>query len=702
MPAAIGTALAFIVSNGAAFLGASVAVQATLAAGAAALGRVVLRLGITLGLQLLSSALAPKRNPLPSPTNAQTEIQQPLSPRVCAFGQYRASGTVFWLDAVLDVLYLGIAINHGQISEFVSFHIDSNEVDIDGTDKVTTAPYSANNVYLHHRLGLPTETKYSELLSAFGVDQMRGDGVTTILATIQNPSSAATYNTDYPNGRPTIRATYKARIVWDPRDPAQVRTDETTWQWSENPVLCLLFYMLSPDGFGIPWARFVNSIDMWVAAANVCDEPVPLLAGGTTARYRIAGQFRFTDDPTDVVNQALSTFDGKTWQRGDGSIAVIAGKFVTPTVTIRNQDIVAYETLAMGQDPLTEINGIRAQFLSPDYDYREHEAEPWPTGDAVAELTDDRTATLDLTWVPSVSQARRLMKRAYMRAVGATDQIPWNGTITTNAAGLRAMDERFINVQCDELGISGAFEVGQFTLDPAAVTCDIQISAIDASIDDWDVSEEGTGEGGAFAFVSSFAKVGTTLDVLAEAGGIVGLTCYVACANATGIAATPAGWQLVGKSGPSNGLAIGIFRRVLDGTEGIVTFGSGSGSIMAALFSGMPIPSEVNVVASISTSQPSAQTPITGTAVTTPTLIVAYGATTADVADATFPELLDDTKTEIVGDRTIHHDTGAGITANFRFAIYGFDATLPGAIFVEWGTDYGTNGLIGFAAEAGG
>jgi hypothetical protein len=124
--------------------------------------------------------------------------------------------------------------------------------------------------------------------------------------------------------------------------------------------------------------------------------------------------------------------------------------------------------------------------MAPVHGYKEQDAEAWPTGTAVAALSDDRVMALDLTQVPSMTQARRLMKRAYKRAANG-----WRGTIVTNLWGLKARDERYIHLVLPDLLIDHDFEVMSYQDDMLQVT--LEISQIDSSIDDWDpATEEGT------------------------------------------------------------------------------------------------------------------------------------------------------------------------------------------------------------------
>lgn len=676
MPAAIGAAVA-----------------AVIAFAATPIGAFVVNLAITAAVSLVSGLISRQTSPLPTPTDGQTEIRQPLSPRVRSYGKVRVSGTVWWLDAITDTLYLGLALNHGRIFDYLTFHIDENVVDIDGADKVTTSPYSANNVYLHSRLGVATETKYSDILTGFGVDEVRGDGVASILAVIQHPATAVAYQNAYPNDRPTVRATIKASVVWDPRDSAQDRATETTWTWSENPVVCLLNYLLSADGYGIPYERISPNLQQWKDAADVCDELVDLAAGGTANRYILAGTYRLTDAPADVLAKFCSTCDGRVWTKRDGSIGIAVGKFVPPSVTIANDQILGYSDLIRGQDPVRAIEGVRAQYMSPDHDYREHEAEPWPTGADVLELSEDRTVALDLLWVPSASQARRLMKRAYLRA-----HADWRGTILTNLAGLKAIDERYIRVKIDELGIDDTFEVGRFTLDPNGLTCEIEILAVDASIDEWDATtEEGTADSGTFDFPTVYAKTGTAIDVLSEALGVTGQTAYVFASNTNAVPATPAGWTLVpGMTASVGGLAMVVYRKVLDGSEVSVTVNSSAGAIIVALMNQMPVPVESDLNIEVQTGIPGNQTK---DAITAPYVVFQFGAANSDFDDPSVWFMEDSSKVAIAGVRdTVQR--GGGVTAQLNVMVYP-SASTPVSILAGMTSDHGQNGMLSFIAVPG-
>lgn len=559
MPQAIGFAIASLV-------GASVT-----AATATTIGTIALNVGLGLASTALSLIMAPKVESKPS--EAQQEIKQPLAPRTKSYGRVRKSGTVFWFDtdpasrSTRRDLYMGLALNHGRIAGFDSYHIDDNEVTIDGSGSVTTEPYGGN-VVLTTKLGAPVETAYSVLDDRFNMPNMRGDGVATILGKFRNSSDASNQMERYPGGIPQLRVTMRASVCFDPREPAHDVNDQSTWTWSENLGVIILNYLIDPDGYGMPYSKIEANLDQWIEQLNICDEDVPLKAGGTEKRYRGAGTYDLTERPRDVVERMLAACDGRVWQKRDGSVGFLVGQFSEPTVTIESRDILSY-SLEHGQDALTAVAGLRAQFMSPDHDYREHDAEPWPSGEEVLAFDEDRVAALDLLWAPAHGQCRRIMKRQYLR-----QRASWRGSISTNLAGLRAIDERYIRVVVDELGIDESFEVGKFTLDPSTLRCQIEIVSVGAEIDEWDPdTEEGQSAlSGAEFFASTVSEDGNFTWPEGVQAGDVAVAIDVVGTTGGPTKVVPDGFKEVhtAAGGYSGGFSVArlvISRRICDGGE---------------------------------------------------------------------------------------------------------------------------------------
>jgi hypothetical protein len=446
----------------------------------------LINLGIGLAVSAAAAALQNRRTPIIKPSDGQQEIRQEVPPRRKSYGTVRLSGPIFFSETVLasqELLYIGVLVNHGRIGSFIDYWIDDNQVEIDGSGNVTTAPYT--DVDILTRLGAAAETQYQQIEDNFAVSEFRGDGTASVLIIYDSFADAETQLENYPGGIPRFRTTISGSVVYDPRDQAQDTDDETTWESSDNPIVCLFTYcFLDPDGYGIPFSWVEDNLAEWEAAMDSCDEMVTLASAETEKRYRLAMSFDLTEDPKDVAQRILAACDGRMWPRRDGSMGISVGVFETPTITIGPEAIVGCE-MQRGRDRLDKIMGVRAQYMSPDHDYLEQEADLWPNGADVVTLVEERIASLDLTMVPSHSQARRLMKREYVRNTGG-----WHGTVICNLAGIRARDERFIRLVVPALEIDESFELIDYLQDLDEYRVTLEVSAVPASIDDWDPAEE--------------------------------------------------------------------------------------------------------------------------------------------------------------------------------------------------------------------
>lgn len=515
VPATTAFAIAYVASNTAAFLGASVVAQATIAAAAAALTPTVLAIGLSIAANFAASALLGGKPRVPSikASDGQQSIRQAVTERRKSYGKVQTGGAVWWFDSADGYFYMGLALNHGEIDSIVGYFLEDTEVTVSGND-VTSEPYFKDGnhyVRIFTRLGLSTESKYTQINTAFGVDDVRGDGMATALIVSEGPPSES-FREIFPTGAPPqFRMRYRATKCFDPREAGHDNDDASTWEWTNNPVLCLLDYMKSEDGHRIPYSRILPNIAEWKAAADICDEAINLNAGGTEERYRMGGTYALTQDPKDTLQSFLSTFDGWVYQKFDGSIGIKAGKYSTPTVTVPDSAILGHE-MRRGRDPMYAVNEVQALYTSPSHDYQDQDADPWRDALAISQDGEVRPLRIELPWVQSHTQCRRLMKRQYLRA-----SAEWTGTIVTDMYGLLAAEERYIYVTIEELGIdSESFEITSYSFNPANMTVEIGISSLTSAIDVWDpATEEGTPPGASVGYtdsgISAPTDVGTSI-----------------------------------------------------------------------------------------------------------------------------------------------------------------------------------------------
>jgi hypothetical protein len=287
---------------------------------------------------------------------------------------------------------------------------------------------------------------------------------------------------------PAYRTVARLSRVWDFRDPAQDKDDPSTWTWTRNNTLVALDFHRHKDGMGL--ARFDDILltqaaleEDWIPSANICDEDI-----GGEPRYTCSGIYELPNaNPADVLNEIMKGCDGQPYERSDGAIGWRVGKTVAPVVHLTDDDIEAYDGMVRGENVFLACNEVTATYTSPDHDYQQIEAQAWRDEADISARGQVLTQPIELPWVTSHSQARRLMKIAFHRF-----NAELRGTLIVNMAGLLARNQRFITVTCAELNIAAqTFEIVSF--DPIVgdfVGARIGVVSFDQAAYDWDPETE--------------------------------------------------------------------------------------------------------------------------------------------------------------------------------------------------------------------
>lgn len=360
----------------------------------------------------------------------------------------------------------------------------------------------------------------AQLITAFPgqwTTNHRLQGVATAMVAFQDvpPDSQTAV---YPSGVPAFRLVAQFTYVYDPRAPTQNPLDKTTWQWSDNAALVILDYLTHADGFNRPRSLF--NVASFQLAAQVCDNQIPLAAGGTEPRYRIWNTYDLTEKPADVLNRLLAACDGYLYQLADGTWGLRVGIWEQPSVSFADADVISYQ-LAQGNNALAAFNQLTVTFVWSVNDYQQTQAQDWEDAASIATY-GERTSHLDLPAVPSPSQARRLAKVAMAKGNPA-----WTGKVVLKPRGLAALGEKFVNIAISELGIATSFLVQglQLAADLSSVTLDV--ISLDATAYSWNPAvEEGSvpvttadiAFGGAASVPTSFTWAGV-YDGLVPGGG---------------------------------------------------------------------------------------------------------------------------------------------------------------------------------------
>lgn len=476
----IALQISALAANAAVALGGSLATVHTV--GAIAYSAASIGVPLAAGL-LATSALTPG---VPKQT-VQTPINQPVASRVSGFGECRLSGVRALFETSGEKAVDVLALHDGKINAFTGYYLNDDLVTLSGGYVVSPdgKKYSGGDrCKILTRLGEDTETAFAEVTALFpGVwsSTHRGDGVASV-AMICRQATKKHQLDRWPNGVPLLSVSAELQLVYDPRDVVQIQGDKSTYVYSDNPILCLLAYLTDASGgMGLDYpTRISPAVADWIAAADLCDATVTLSDASTETRYRCAGVYRHDNPPSDVIAQLLSTCDGWLALRGDGAFTVRAGLYADPTVTILDKHVVA-ETVRYFIGDEEAVNEIAVSFTNPATGFQEDEAgTPLRNAADIAARGVVRSQKLDLSWVPSATQARRLGERQLTRHSARL-----RGTTRTNLYGLNALGERYLQRTSTENAALAdvVVEVIKVTIDLQGLAVTFDWIEADAAID---------------------------------------------------------------------------------------------------------------------------------------------------------------------------------------------------------------------------
>lgn len=307
-------------------------------------------------------------------------------------------------------------------------------------------------------------------------------------------------------GRITVRV--KGALLYDPRRDSTVpggsgshrANDQTTWAWvsddvGRNPALQLLWYLLGwriqnadtgqwmlAVGLGLPVARI--DLPSFIAAANLCDEPVALAAGGTEPRYRSDGVFSEGDDPSLVFENLLAAMNGVLRDAGGKLVLdVLHNDLGSPVLDLSADDVIG-EFTWLQTPPIDQyFNVVRGQYVDAS-DEGLYQMADYPDVALAAPDGIERPQPFNLPMVQSASQAQRLVKQYLQRA-----QYPGTFTATFLASAWQCQVGSVIRLTFPALGFSNKlFRVAEHSIRFDG-TCPMVLREEAAAIYAWDKEE---------------------------------------------------------------------------------------------------------------------------------------------------------------------------------------------------------------------
>ena len=244
-----------------------------------------------------------------------------------------------------------------EIESYDEIYLNDEVVTIDGTGNVTSPARYNGFVRIKRYFGTTTQIADADL-----VDETTGLAVDAGRWTTAHRLQGIAYlyirfkyNQDkFPNGVPTVSATIKGKKVYNP--------DTATTAWSDNPALCLRDYLTSAYGLNQPASRIEDTAV--ITAADICDE---LVSG--QKRYTCSGSFTTGSSPNQIISDILTSMGGLFWY-SQGKWRMKAAKYVTPTVTLDENDLRSGISLSTRHSRRNNFNKVKGTFRGAESEWQ--------------------------------------------------------------------------------------------------------------------------------------------------------------------------------------------------------------------------------------------------------------------------------------------------------------------------------------------
>jgi hypothetical protein len=306
----------------------------------------------------------------------------------------------------------------------------------------------------------------------------------------------------FPSGPPNMSAIVKGRKVYDPRVGAHDIDDPTTWEWSDNPALCLADYlrgcpMLVAAGvvkrpYGIGASDNAIDWDSVIEAANICDESIPF-SGGTQKRYTCNGTIDTDVSPKNAIPAIASSMAGSVAYSG-GLWKIYAGAYRTPTVSLDENDQCGPAKTQARRARRDLFNGIKGKFRGPASFYQ---TTDFPNVSSAAFIEQDNGEEIwqevELPFTDNAATCQRIAKIDLYRN---RSQIITERTFKLSALGTQVGDVILLT-DARKGWNEKPFEITRWSLrmdrdssGAPAMVIDMTLAETSAAIYDWDASEE--------------------------------------------------------------------------------------------------------------------------------------------------------------------------------------------------------------------
>jgi hypothetical protein len=389
-------------------------------------------------LSLVSKALAPKIDLQQTAQNKSLTFKSAIGPQGFVYGQDLLSGPLLFAQVTgenNEFLHRVVALTGREIDSFVSFRFDDEDIAIGDSPLTGIAAIPGtvaagkwqDVVYIDARTGTDTQTVFTQLntdIAGNWTSAHRGRGWSMIYTKMTlDPNKPDAFQTGAPQN---LKAIVKGHKIYDPRkdstrvidsttSPATTGTgthrfnDRTTWEWSDNPALCLADWLAwDIVGLGEPDTRI--DWELVAAAADKCDElvviPPAASPSNTQKRYTCNLTF-YSDQERGGVKQILEESMLGRCIFSQGQWRMWAGAAYPATITLSEANLAGKFQLEAGTPSKERYNRVVGKYVDPDRDYQAVAYPEQLNGTWAIDDGGDKPKTFDFNACNNTYEAQR-------------------------------------------------------------------------------------------------------------------------------------------------------------------------------------------------------------------------------------------------------------------------------------------------------
>lgn len=435
------------------------------AAGASAAYVLAVNLARVALISLANKLAAPKVDLTQAAANKMLTIRGTVQPQAFTYGTDMLSGPLIFANTTGDgnkELTRLVALHGREINNIIGFRIDDTTisigVDIASRSDPVTGGQFGGVMSIDSKLGTLTQTAVADLVARYPSLWLAGSHRARGWSLIYTRMTLDSGNNAYQNGIPqNLRAFVEGHRVYDPRlddtnggvGPHRL-ADETTWEFSENPALCLSDFLRFPI---VGFSEDDDRIDwpLVIIAANICDEQVIVPTPPALQKRYTCNFTWFANVARDQIKEMLETamlgrtvFSQGVWKMYAG--AAIASDVTLTEVNMSGANLQVQATSGSAE----RYNRVRGKFIDPT---RNFTANSYPEQRNVAFEAEDNGPKYQVLDINTCNNSFEAQRDAIIKLCQSRNQrvvvFPGNWSV------FRVQPGSVVELDIAELGFNG-------------------------------------------------------------------------------------------------------------------------------------------------------------------------------------------------------------------------------------------------------